>query len=152
MKQRKIKPHSLVRPIKNHKPRTKQQRSPRFPRPTDGKVNSFIKFNWPRYRTQGDRPPSIPVVIHFNDTADDDQTKAIRRKPAQSSSDWMASTHHPRRQTAQAYPQASLPDTLYQLPAYLGLFSETDTIDQQLFFFCTLRVPNFIKIFHTSLS
>ncbi|PTB69053.1 hypothetical protein BBK36DRAFT_1192964 [Trichoderma citrinoviride] len=63
-----------------------RQASPRFPRPTDGRVNSYIKFNWPTRRPQGSRSSSVSAVAKPGDAGEDDEVEEIVRPSSQSSS------------------------------------------------------------------
>ncbi|KAK4073710.1 transcriptional regulator family: Fungal Specific TF [Trichoderma harzianum] len=70
------------------------QTSRRFSRPSDGTVNSYIKFNWPQRRTQGGRSSSVSVAAQPGNDADDDQVEEIIRPSTQSSSSLVASHRH----------------------------------------------------------
>lgn len=53
--------------------------APRFPRPSDGKVNGYIKFNWPDRRASNARSSSISVLPddHDNEYDEEDQTQSL---------------------------------------------------------------------------
>ncbi|KAL7938629.1 fungal-specific transcription factor domain-containing protein [Trichoderma chlorosporum] len=58
----------------------------RFLRPTDGRVNSYIKFNWPQRRSNDGRSSSISGATQPGSDADNDQIEEIARPLTQSSS------------------------------------------------------------------
>lgn len=103
--------HGFVSPFKDCVASFGKQASRKFSRPTDGTVNSYIKFNWPQRRTQAGRSSSISVATEPGNDADDDQAEEITRPLTQSSSalvpsDSHASQHsiHIWSQTAAAWP------------------------------------------------
>ncbi|KAK4072698.1 transcriptional regulator family: Fungal Specific TF [Trichoderma aggressivum f. europaeum] len=73
------------------------QASRRFSRPTDGTVNSYIKFNWPQRRTQGGRSSSVSVVARPGNDADDDQVEEVIRPSTQSSPSLVAPNRHAKQ-------------------------------------------------------
>lgn len=83
--------HGFVSPFKGYLRSFKKQSGPRFPRPRDGRVNSYIKFNWPRRKPQSDRSPSVSVTRQSTD-GDDDEIEVIDREPFQPSSALAASS------------------------------------------------------------
>ncbi|TFB07765.1 hypothetical protein CCMA1212_000570 [Trichoderma ghanense] len=79
--------HGFVSPFKDCIATFGKQASPRFPRPTDGRVNSYIKFNWPSRRPQGGRSSSVSAATQPGDDAgEEDGVEEIIRPSSQSSS------------------------------------------------------------------
>ncbi|KAL7817113.1 fungal-specific transcription factor domain-containing protein [Trichoderma gracile] len=79
--------HGFVSPFKDCIATFGKQPSPRFPRPTDGRVNSYIKFNWPTRRPQGGRSSSVSASTRPGDDAGgEDEVEEIVRPSSQSSS------------------------------------------------------------------
>lgn len=171
------------------------QTSRRFSRPSDGTVNSYIKFNWPQRRTQGGRSSSVSVAAQPGNDADDDQVEEIIRPSTQSSSSLVAAHRHSHqyaKQLSQAtaillnsqrrsdrslsFSDGTLPSagsSYYSatspsahpwsshswashsssqaprmLPSHFGLVSKMDKIDRQLWAFCRLKTPDFLKALH----
>ncbi|KAL7951701.1 fungal-specific transcription factor domain-containing protein [Trichoderma barbatum] len=100
-------PHGFVSPFKDCVTSFGKQASRRFNRPSDGTVNSYIKFNWPQRRTQGGRSSSISVVRQPSDDADDDQVEEIARPSTQSSSALVASNRHSNHHSKRLSPQTT---------------------------------------------
>ncbi|KAK5995124.1 hypothetical protein PT974_03518 [Cladobotryum mycophilum] len=48
--------------------------SPRFPRPSDGKVNGYIKFHWPERKAPLPQGSSVAVIEECDDDDEDDET------------------------------------------------------------------------------
>ncbi|KAH6605801.1 zinc finger protein [Trichoderma cornu-damae] len=104
-------PHGFVSPFKDCLETFGKLTSMRFPRPSDGRVNSYIKFNWPQRRTQAGRSSSVSLIARPND-AEDNQAETDNPPPSvQSSSVLIASnrrsTHRPAHRSAQAPTQAT---------------------------------------------
>ncbi|KAL7910715.1 fungal-specific transcription factor domain-containing protein [Trichoderma velutinum] len=100
-------PHRFVSPFKDCVSSFGKQASRRFSRPTDGTVNSYIKFNWPQRRTQGGRSSSVSVVAQPSNDADDDQVEEIIRPSTQSSSALVASHRHSNQHSKQLSSQTT---------------------------------------------
>ncbi|RFU79210.1 zinc finger protein [Trichoderma arundinaceum] len=99
------KPHGFLSPFRDCLESFGKLPSLRFPRPTDGRVNSYIKFNWPQRKTQGGRSSSVSVATRPNDT-DADEVEDITRQPAQPCSSLVASNHRSTNITFEVTPQA----------------------------------------------
>ncbi|KAL6696554.1 fungal-specific transcription factor domain-containing protein [Trichoderma pleuroticola] len=93
--------HGFVSPFKDCVSSFGIQASRRFSRPSDGTVNSYIKFNWPQRRTQGGRSSSVSVIAQPGNGADDDQVEEIIRPSTQSSLSLVASNRHSNRHSKQ---------------------------------------------------
>lgn len=88
----------------------------RFPRPTDGTVNSYIKFNWPKRNEQSSRPSSKSAATHSGEDDNGQNEDAIQL--SRSSSALVATNYH----SAQASPQ-STSEQLYS--GQLGRYSRS---------------------------
>ncbi|EHK44168.1 hypothetical protein TRIATDRAFT_163153, partial [Trichoderma atroviride IMI 206040] len=77
----------------------------RFSRPTDGTVNSYIKFNWPKRDEQYSRPSSKSAATQYGED-DDIQNEHVRQLSRSSST--LVATNYP-------YTQASPESTSEQL-------------------------------------
>ncbi|KAL7924811.1 fungal-specific transcription factor domain-containing protein [Trichoderma austrokoningii] len=100
--------HGYVSPFKDCLDTFGKLPSLRFPRPTDGTVNSYIKFNWPKRDGQGSRPSSKSATTQYGEDEDDQNEYA--RQWNQSSSALVATNSN--YQLAQASP-GSTSDQFY---------------------------------------
>lgn len=107
--------HGFVSPFKDCLDTFGKPSSLRFTRPTDGTVNSYIKFNWPKRDEQGSRPSSKSAATKSGED-DDDQIEDVRQL-SPSSSAFVAANYHlnqtsPNTTSEQFYsysPSPSLP-------------------------------------------
>ncbi|KAL6897184.1 fungal-specific transcription factor domain-containing protein [Trichoderma evansii] len=74
----------------------------RFPRPTDGTVNSYIKFNWPKRDEQSSRPSSKSVAMQSGED-DDGQNEDVRQLSQSSSALVTATQASPQSTSEQLY-------------------------------------------------
>ncbi|KAK1251827.1 hypothetical protein MKX07_007306 [Trichoderma sp. CBMAI-0711] len=86
--------HGFVSPFKDCIATFGKQAAPRFPRPRDGRVNSYIKFNWPSRRPQDGRSSSVSAAARSGDAGEEDEVEEIVRPSTQSSSALANSNRH----------------------------------------------------------
>lgn len=101
-------------------------------RPSDGHVNSYVKFNWP--------------LSDVGANGGDDQVKHINRRPAQSSSVVFTSKHGSSCHPTQTPPQAidpSFQKAIRMLPSSVRFAYRMDIMDAKLFKFCKLEAPKY---------
>lgn len=84
--------HGFVSPFKDCLDTFGKLPSLRFSRPTDGTVNSYIKFNWPKRHDQYSRPSSKSAATQHSEDGDD-QNENVRQLN-QSSSTLVATNYH----------------------------------------------------------
>lgn len=94
--------HGFVSPFKDCIATFGKQAAPRFPRPRDGRVNSYIKFNWPSRRPQDGRSSSVSAAARPGDAGEEDEVEEIVRPSTQSSSTLANSSRHPNDYANQA--------------------------------------------------
>ncbi|PON28772.1 hypothetical protein TGAM01_v202619 [Trichoderma gamsii] len=110
--------HGFVSPFKDCLDTFGKLSSLRFNRPTDGTVNSYIKFNWPKHDELYSRPSSKSAATQYGE--DDDQNKHVRQL-SQSSSTLIA--------TKLLYNQASPESTSEQFYSeQLGRYSRSPSL------------------------
>ncbi|KAL7799251.1 fungal-specific transcription factor domain-containing protein [Trichoderma ceciliae] len=97
-------PHGFCSPFKDCLESFGKLPSLRFSRPTDGRVNSYIKFNWPQRRMQGGRSSSISAVTQLSNV-DDYQVENIIRQSIHSSSALIGASHHSTQASPQSTPR-----------------------------------------------
>jgi hypothetical protein len=84
--------HRFVSPFKDCLDTFGKLSSLRFTRPTDGTVNSYIKFNWPKRDEHHSRPSSKSAAMQYGED-DDDQNEYVRQS-SQPSSVLVATNYH----------------------------------------------------------
>lgn len=111
--------HGFISPFKDCLDTFGKLSSLRFHRPTDGTVNSYIKFNWPKRDEQYSRPSSKSAATQYGED-DDDQNEHVRQL-SQSSSTLVATNYH----LTQASPE-STSEQLYS--EQLGRYSRSPSL------------------------
>lgn len=111
--------HGFVSPFKDCLDTFGKLPSLRFSRPTDGTVNSYIKFNWPKRNGQHSRPSSKSAATQYGED-DDDQNDHVGQL-SQSCSPLVATNYH----LTQASPE-STSEQLYS--EQLGRYSRSPSL------------------------